>query len=97
MGERALCLAKCELPAQSIRGKASTARCAPHQCTARAPSRRNQMDPAAAIALWSTLFVVSHLVISSQSIRPRLVERIGELSFRGIYSLVAFGTLIPLW
>ncbi|MEA2649520.1 MAG: hypothetical protein QOG61_1955 [Candidatus Binataceae bacterium] len=55
------------------------------------------MDPVAAIALWSALFVVSHLVISSQSIRPRLVERIGELPFRGIYSLVAFGTLIPLW
>jgi uncharacterized membrane protein len=54
------------------------------------------MDPVAAIALWSTLFVVSHLLISSQSIRPGLVNRMGELPFRGLYSLVAFGTLIPL-
>lgn len=54
------------------------------------------MDPVAAIALWSTLFVVSHLLVSSQSIRPGLVNRMGELPFRGIYSLVAFGTLIPL-
>jgi uncharacterized membrane protein len=54
------------------------------------------MDPVAAIALWSTLFVVSHLLISSQTIRSRLVNRMGELPFRGLYSLVAFGTLIPL-
>jgi uncharacterized membrane protein len=54
------------------------------------------MDPVAAIALWSTLFVVSHLLISSRTIRSRLVNRMGELPFRGLYSLVAFGTLIPL-
>jgi uncharacterized membrane protein len=54
------------------------------------------MDPVAAIALWSTLFVVSHLLISSQTIRSRLVNRMGELPFRGLYSIVAFGTLIPL-
>ena len=28
--------------------------------------------------------------------RPRLIEMIGELPFRGLYSLVAFATLIPL-
>jgi uncharacterized membrane protein len=54
------------------------------------------MDPVAAIALWSTLFVVSHLLISSRTIRSRLVNRMSELPFRGLYSLVAFGTLIPL-
>ena len=54
------------------------------------------MDPVIAIALWATLFVASHLLMSSQSIRPALVNRIGELPFRGLYSLVAFGTLIPL-
>jgi len=54
------------------------------------------MDPVSAIALWATLFVASHLLISSQSIRPALVNRIGELPFRGLYSIVAFGTLIPL-
>jgi uncharacterized membrane protein len=54
------------------------------------------MDPVAAIALWATLFIVTHLIISSEAARPRLIELIGELPFRGLYSLVAFGTLIPL-
>jgi uncharacterized membrane protein len=54
------------------------------------------MNPVAAIALWATLFIVTHLIISSEAVRPRLIELIGELPFRGLYSLVAFGTLIPL-
>jgi uncharacterized membrane protein len=29
-------------------------------------------------------------------IRPRLVDRVGEQAFRGVYSLVAFATFIPL-
>lgn len=54
------------------------------------------MDPVIAIAFWAMRFVASHLLISSQSIRPALVNRIGEMPFRGLYSIVAFGTLIPL-
>lgn len=54
------------------------------------------MTPVAAIELWAGLFVVSHLVISSAAVRPRLIAVLGEQPFRGLYSLVAFGTLGPL-
>src|SRR5216684_3389087 len=54
------------------------------------------MTATAWIALWAMLFVVSHLVISSSRVRPRLVAAIGEQPYRGIYSLVAFATLGPL-
>jgi uncharacterized membrane protein len=54
------------------------------------------MTPVGWIALWAALFVVSHLVISSAAVRPRLIVALGEQAYRGIYSLVAFGTLGPL-
>jgi uncharacterized membrane protein len=54
------------------------------------------MHPTVAIAIWATLFVATHLVISSDSVRTRIIARVGEQPFRGIYSLVAIGTLIPL-
>jgi uncharacterized membrane protein len=54
------------------------------------------MDPVAAIELWAGLFVGSHLLISSPSIRSRLIERIGEQPFRGLYSIVAIATLTPM-
>ena len=54
------------------------------------------MDPVAAIALWAILFVGSHLVVSSPSVRAAAIHRIGVQPFRGLYSIVAFGTLIPL-
>jgi uncharacterized membrane protein len=54
------------------------------------------MDPVASIALWAILFVGSHLVISSTGIRPWLIAKVGEQPYRGIYSLISFGTLIPL-
>jgi uncharacterized membrane protein len=56
----------------------------------------DQMNPMATIGVWATLFVLSHLVISSNAIRPALVSRIGAQPYRGIYSLVAFATFIPL-
>ncbi|MDO8433985.1 MAG: NnrU family protein [Candidatus Binatus sp.] len=54
------------------------------------------MTASAWIALWAILFVLSHLVISSSRVRPRLVAAVGEQPYRGIYSLIAFGTLGPL-
>jgi uncharacterized membrane protein len=54
------------------------------------------MDPVASITLWAMLFVGSHLVISSSGIRPRLIAKVGEQPYRGIYSLVSFATLVPL-
>ena len=52
------------------------------------------------IVLFSTLFVVTHLVLSHGSIREGLVKKIGQWPFRGLYSLISFLTLGPaavLW
>jgi uncharacterized membrane protein len=54
------------------------------------------MSPVLAIGVWAVLFVGAHLFISSSLMRPRLVDRVGEQAFRGVYSLVAFATFIPL-
>jgi uncharacterized membrane protein len=54
------------------------------------------MNPVVAIGVWAVLFLGAHLFISSSIIRPWLVDRLGEQAFRGVYSLVAFATLIPL-
>jgi uncharacterized membrane protein len=48
------------------------------------------------MVLWAALFVAGHLVLSSASIREAMVGAVGDQPFRGIYSLVALGTLIPL-
>jgi uncharacterized membrane protein len=54
------------------------------------------MTPVAEIALWTGLFVGMHFVLSSEPIRTRLVGQVGPRAFRGIYSLVAIGTFIPM-
>jgi uncharacterized membrane protein len=54
------------------------------------------MNPVVAIGLWAVLFVGTHLLISSGVIRPRLVDRLGEQAFRGVYSLIALATFIAL-
>lgn len=46
-------------------------------------------------ALWLA-FAASHMGLSSQRLRPRLVARLGESGFLGFYSLVAFATFVPL-
>src|SRR6516225_11495874 len=54
------------------------------------------MDAAAAIALWTGLFVGMHFLLSSGAVRASLVGLVGAQPFRGIYSLVAIGTFIPM-
>jgi uncharacterized membrane protein len=54
------------------------------------------MNPVSAIGALAILFAGTHLFISSAFVRPRLVQRLGEQPFRGVYSLAAFATLIPL-
>jgi uncharacterized membrane protein len=54
------------------------------------------MDPVAEIALWTGLFVGMHFLLSSEPVRTRLVGLVGAQPFRGIYSLVAIGTFIPM-
>jgi uncharacterized membrane protein len=54
------------------------------------------MDPVESIALWAALFIGTHLVISSSPVRSRLVAAVGDQPYRAIYSIVSFGTLVPL-
>jgi uncharacterized membrane protein len=54
------------------------------------------MDPVGEIALWTGLFVGMHFLLSSEPVRSRLVGRLGAQPFRGIYSLVALGTFVPM-
>ncbi len=53
-------------------------------------------DPVAAIALYAALFIGSHLVISSSTVRPRLIAAVGDRAYPGLYSVVALGTFVPL-
>lgn len=45
--------------------------------------------------LWFA-FVLSHMVLSSRALRPRLVALLGERLFQGVYSLIAFAIFVPL-
>ena len=54
------------------------------------------MNPVLVIAFWATLFVGAHLVISSDAIRPRLVNALGDQPYRGVYSLIVFALFIPM-
>lgn len=47
-----------------------------------------------AMFLSATLFVASHLILSSSDIRPKCIEKIGERGFQGIYSLLSAVLLI---
>ncbi len=54
------------------------------------------MTTATAIVLWTVAFAATHMGLSSIRVRPRLVSRIGELPYLGLYSLVSFATFVPL-
>jgi uncharacterized membrane protein len=45
--------------------------------------------------LWIA-FVLSHMVLSSHALRPRLVALLGERLFQGVYSLIAFAIFVPM-
>jgi uncharacterized membrane protein len=48
------------------------------------------------VLFWWLVFAGVHLVLSSSSVRPQLVARLGERPFLGVYSLAALATFIPL-
>lgn len=48
------------------------------------------------ILLWWLAFGGTHILGSSRSVRGRLIRVPGMLPFKGLYSLVALGTFIPL-
>ena len=54
------------------------------------------MSPLTTIVLLWLGFAGSHLLLSTLPVRRRLVTRMGEQPFRGLYSLVAFAFFVPL-
>ena len=54
------------------------------------------MTAAAWIAFWWGMFAGTHMVLSSLPARARLIDRLGEKGFVGLYSLIAFATFVPL-
>jgi len=53
------------------------------------------MDALWIAAFW-ILFAATHMGLSGQGLRPRLVARLGDRGFQGVYSLVALATFVPL-
>lgn len=49
-----------------------------------------------AIVLWTLAFAASHMGLSSMHVRPRLVARLGEPAYLGLYSVISFATFVPL-
>ncbi|MBI4514380.1 MAG: hypothetical protein HY699_01010 [Deltaproteobacteria bacterium] len=49
----------------------------------------------AILLLWVG-FAGSHIMLSSAALRPRLVARLGDQGFRGLYAAVAFAFFVPL-
>lgn len=48
------------------------------------------------IAVLWVAFAASHMALSATPVRTRLVQAMGEWPFRGLYSVVAFATFVPL-
>src|SRR3990172_6086235 len=48
------------------------------------------------IAFWWAAFAGTHMVLSSLRVRTRLIARLGDKAFLGLYSLLAFATFVPL-
>lgn len=44
---------------------------------------------------FSAAFVITHLVLSHGKVRAGLVDQLGPLRFRGLYSFVSLGTFLP--
>jgi uncharacterized membrane protein len=54
------------------------------------------MDPTLAIALLSSAFVLTHLVLSHPPLRSKLLDRLGFGAFAVVYSVIALGIWVPL-
>lgn len=54
------------------------------------------MDPTTQVILGWLAFGGTHTVLSHPPVRDRLVARLGDRGFLGVYSLVAFATFVPL-
>src|SRR5438128_4010661 len=83
-------LASTASPASSASGSAPLLWKPPASCQDAAVS------PTALVVLLWLGFAGTHLVLSSLPVRQRIVARLGEGPFRGLYSLVAFAFFVPL-
>ena len=54
------------------------------------------MYETAVVVGWWLAFAATHMVLSSQALRPKLIARLGTGPFMGVYSVIAFATFIPL-
>jgi uncharacterized membrane protein len=54
------------------------------------------MSPTLQVLSWWAAFAGSHLILSSQPVRGRLVSRLGARAFQAGYSLLVLGLFIPL-
>jgi len=54
------------------------------------------MESAALILLWWLVFGGTHIIGSSIPVRTFVIRSIGNLGFKGVYSLVALATFVPL-
>ena len=54
------------------------------------------MSPTLIVLFWWLAFAGSHWLLSSVVVRQRLIAVLGEWPFRGLYSIVALATFIPL-
>ena len=54
------------------------------------------MGTTATILLLWAAFAASHMGLSSDRLRPRLVARLGERGFTALYSLLALAIFVPL-
>ncbi|MFQ5478290.1 MAG: NnrU family protein [Candidatus Binatia bacterium] len=48
------------------------------------------------VSLWWLAFGLTHILLSSKALRPKLVARLGERGFLSVYSLVSLATFVPL-
>jgi uncharacterized membrane protein len=51
---------------------------------------------AAQIVFWWLAFAATHMGLSSAPVRSRVVAKLGDRGFLGLYTLVAFATFVPL-
>lgn len=55
------------------------------------------MSPALTIGLLWVAAIGGHLALSSDFVRPRLLEAVGRLPFQGIFSVVSLAAFVPLF
>ena len=48
------------------------------------------------LATWA-VFSITHIGMSADSVRPRLVAAIGALPFQGVYTMISFATMVPIF